>query len=125
MARYCFNVGAARSLPSQTAGIRVAPHVTFGESYEQAARRELKEETGVSAPLRCDGKFSYHVQPENEVVAGFFCESDDAIRIDQVESSEASFHAKDEVKVIVASEAAALWLTMGWKIFADSAISSK
>src|SRR5256886_12319863 len=27
-------------------------HVTFGESYEQAARRELKEEAGVSAPSR-------------------------------------------------------------------------
>ena len=26
-------------------------HVTFGETYEQAARRELKEETGISAQL--------------------------------------------------------------------------
>jgi isopentenyldiphosphate isomerase len=35
-------------------------HVTFGESYEQAARRELFEETGVSAKITYRGKFSYH-----------------------------------------------------------------
>ena len=26
-------------------------HVTFGESYEEAAKREMIEETGISAPL--------------------------------------------------------------------------
>jgi len=100
-------------------------HVTFGESYEQAARRELEEETGVSAPLAYLGKFAYHVPPENEIVAVFFCRSDDPIRIDHVESSEASFHTRDEVNTIVASEAAAPWLTKGWKILADSTILSK
>jgi len=95
-------------------------HVTFGESYEQAARRELKEETGVSALLTHLGKFTYHVPAENEIVAVFSCKSDDAIRIDHVESSEASFHTRDEVNVIAASKAAAPWLTKGWKILADS-----
>src|SRR5207244_12184401 len=38
-------------------------HVTFGETYEQAARGELKEETGISAPLTYLGKFSYHIPP--------------------------------------------------------------
>jgi isopentenyl-diphosphate Delta-isomerase len=96
-------------------------HVTFGESYEQAAERELKEETGVSAPLAYLGKFSYHAPPENEIVAVFSSRSDDPFMIDQVESSEASFHTRDEVRVIAASEAAAPWLRKGWKI-ADSTI---
>src|SRR2546426_9361813 len=100
-------------------------HVTFGESYEQAARRELEEETGVSALLTYLGKFVYHVPPENEIVAVFFCRSDDPIRIDHVESSEASFHTRDEVNTIVSSESAAPWLTKGWKILADSTISQK
>ena len=99
--------------------------VTFGESYEQAAKRELEEGTGVSAPLKYLGKFSYPVPPENEIVAVFSCKSDDPIRIDHVESSEASFHTRDEVNVIVASEAAAPWLTRGWKILADPTVSPK
>src|SRR3989475_11606050 len=35
-------------------------HVTFGESYEQAARRELKEEAGGSATLTYLGKLWHH-----------------------------------------------------------------
>src|SRR5207247_5318856 len=89
-------------------------HVTFRESYEQAARRELKEEAGVSASLTYLRKFSYHVPPENEIVV-VFCRSDDPIRIDPAESSEASFHTKDDVNVIAASKTAAPWLTKGWK----------
>ena len=42
-------------------------HVTFGEIYEQAAIRELKEETGVSATITYLGKFTYRVPPENEM----------------------------------------------------------
>jgi isopentenyldiphosphate isomerase len=98
-------------------------HVTFGETYEQAARRELKEETGVSAALTYLGKFTYHVPPENEIVAVFSCKSDDSIRIDEVESSEALFHTRDEVNLITASDMTAPWLAKGWKILADSTIS--
>ena len=90
--------------------------VTFGETYEQAAKRELREETGVSAPLAYLGKFSYHAPPENEIVAVFSCESDQPIRFDQEESSEASFHTGTEVNVIAASETAAPWLGNGWRI---------
>ena len=100
-------------------------HVTFGESYEQAARRELKEETGVSAALTYLGKFMYHVPLENEIVAVFSCKSDDPIRIDPAESSEASFHTRDQVNVMAASETAAPWLTKGWKILSDADDSLK
>ena len=82
-------------------------HVTFGETYEQAARRELKEETGISAPLTYLGKFSYHIPPENEIVAVFYCRSDDPIKIDPTESSGASFHTRDQVSAIASSQKAA------------------
>jgi hypothetical protein len=45
------------------------------------------------------------------------------IRIDPAESSEASFHTRDDVSVIAASETAAPWLTKGWKILVDPTIS--
>ena len=98
-------------------------HVTFGESYEEAARRELKEETGVSAALTYLGKFTYHVPPENEIVTVFSCRSDDATRIDPAESSEASFHTRDDVNAIAASQTAAPWLTKGCKLLVDPTIS--
>jgi 8-oxo-dGTP pyrophosphatase MutT (NUDIX family) len=97
----------------------------FRKNYEHAAKRELKEETGVSAEPAYLGKFSYHVPPENEIVAVFACGSDDPIGIDQVESSEGSFHTRDEVNMIAASEAAAPWLRRGWKILVDSTSSPK
>lgn len=70
------------------------------------------------APIEYLGKFSYHVPPENEIVAVFFCKSDNSTRFDQEESSEASFHTRDEIGVIARSEIAAPWFGQGWKILA-------
>jgi isopentenyldiphosphate isomerase len=95
-------------------------HVAFGETYEQAAARELKEETGVLAQPIYLGKFSYHVPPENEIVAVFLCKCDDAITTDQAESSGASFHTRDEVDRMAASDVAARRLREGWKLAASN-----
>lgn len=91
-------------------------HVTFGESYEQAARRELREETGISARPIYLAKFSYHVPPENEMVAVFRCKSDRTVKIDPSESSGASFHTANEVDRIIESGAIAPWLRKGWEL---------
>lgn len=50
-------------------------HVTFGETYEEAAKRELREETGISGRLEYLGKFSHQDPPENQIVAVFNCKS--------------------------------------------------
>jgi isopentenyldiphosphate isomerase len=122
MARYFFNVVAMQL--SRAAGTR--PALSMSRSENPTTRQqdgELKEETGVLASLTYLGKFAYHVPPENEIVAVFSCRSDDPIRIDPAESSEASFHTTDEVNAIAASERAATWLRRGWKILADVTIS--
>lgn len=91
-------------------------HVVFGESYEQAAVRELLEEVGISAPLTYLGKFSHHDPPENQIVAVFSCHSDHVLKIDEREASEAHFYSPEEVDGIVASQKTTPWLRDGWKL---------
>jgi NADH pyrophosphatase NudC (nudix superfamily) len=89
--------------------------VTFGESYEDAAKRELIEEAGISASLRYLGKFTHYDPPENEMVAVFACNSDEPVLISKEESSGAQFCTKEEVDTIIALESAP-WLRDGWKL---------
>ncbi len=94
-------------------------HVTFGESYEQAAARELLEELGVSAPLTYLGKFLHNDPPENQVVAVFSCSTDQALKIDESEASGAYFYTPEEVDRILASQRNTPWLRDGWKLARD------
>lgn len=91
-------------------------HVTFGESYEEAAIRELKEEAGISAPVKYLGKFTHFDPPENEVVAVFIAYSNDRIKIDKQETDSVRFYPKKEVEKIARSDKAAPWFKGAWKI---------
>ena len=99
-------------------------HVMFGESYEQAAGRELLEETGISAPLKYLGKFSHYDPPENQVVAVFSCTSDGPVEIDESEASGAFFYPPEEVDRIVASQRTTPWLRNGWIMARNKILSS-
>jgi isopentenyl-diphosphate delta-isomerase len=89
-------------------------HVKFGEGYEEAAKRELIEEVGISAPLTYLGKISHYDPPENEVVAVFACYSDETIRSNKNEFSMWSFLTKAEVDKVV--RLSAPWLRDGWEL---------
>jgi isopentenyl-diphosphate delta-isomerase len=91
-------------------------HVTFGETYEQAAVRELSEETGVSAPVRWVGKFTHHDPPEHQIVAVFTSESDSPIELDPAESTGFEFRTKAEVDGIVRDGRVTPWLRDGWPL---------
>ena len=91
-------------------------HVTYGESYEDAAERELIEETGVSAPLKYLGKFSHHDIPERQMVAVFSCTSDKQVILDKSEATGGEFRTKEEIDEIVASRKTTPWLRDGWKM---------
>ncbi len=94
-------------------------HVTFGETYKQAAERELEEETGVTAPVRYLGKFTHFDYPENEIVAVFYAKSDDKITLDPSEADYASFYSIRRVDQIANSDKAAPWFKGSWKIARD------
>jgi isopentenyldiphosphate isomerase len=90
-------------------------HVTYGETYEQAAERELGEETGVHAPLAFIGKFKHCDPPENQIVAVFVAKSDDEVHLN-AESTGGAFRTKDEIDSIVAAGRVTPWLRDGWKL---------
>jgi isopentenyldiphosphate isomerase len=91
-------------------------HVTFGERYDEAAARELREETGVSASLNFVGKFTHHDPPEHEIVAVFLGVSEDRVAVDPAESEGFEFLSLVQVDGIVASQEITPWFRDGWKI---------
>jgi len=91
-------------------------HVTFGESYAEAAERELREEAGISAPLRCLGRFIHHDPPEHQVVAVFLGWSRDPIRIDPSEATGYELLTRYEVDRRVRDGPVTPWLRDGWPL---------
>src|SRR6266566_1740442 len=106
MARYFFNVVVPAMQLSRAAGILPALSMSRSENPTDRQQDANSKKRRVSASLTYLGKFAYHVPPENEIVAVFSCRSDDPIRIDHAESSEASFHTRDDVNVIAECETA-------------------
>lgn len=103
----------------------VAFHVSYGETYDSAAKRELTEETGVSASLRYLGKFEHSDPPENELVAVYTCESDAEIKADPNESEGFEFLADSEVDAMVASGRPTPWLRDGWRLLKEASKGSR
>jgi isopentenyldiphosphate isomerase len=93
--------------------------VKFGESYQEAARRELFKETGISTSLTYIGKITHFDPPENEIVAVFVCHSDEPVIINRDESSAAEYCTKEKVDRIVMSKNPSPWLRDAWKLVRD------
>lgn len=91
-------------------------HVTFGESYQEAAKRELREETGIQENPTYLGKFWFQEPPEYEMVAVFMCDSDAVPVLDSTELAAGNFFSTDEIDKIVASGPVTPWLREGWKL---------
>jgi isopentenyl-diphosphate delta-isomerase len=91
-------------------------HVTFDETCDAAAERELEEETGVLAPIEFLGTFSHHDPPEREMVAVFTCMSNSPVKIDPNEATNAIFYSKDDIDRIVDSGSITPWLGRAWKL---------
>jgi len=94
-------------------------HVTFGESYAEAAVRELKEEVGVSAAVTFLGKFEHHDPPEHQIVGVFSSHSDAPIVLDPTESAGYEFRSRSEVDQLLRTGSVTPWLRDGWPIARD------
>jgi len=67
--------------------------VSFGETYEEAARRELFEETGIHDTPEYLGEFSFYEPPENGMVAVFKCKNNELVGIDRKESIDSHWYS--------------------------------
>ena len=66
-------------------------HVSFGETYDQAALRELEEELGVRAQLKRIGKFKCFSEMDNEISTVYLCNYDGDITLNEDEISHGLF----------------------------------
>jgi isopentenyldiphosphate isomerase len=91
-------------------------HVTYGESYEGAALRELEEETGLVARVEFVGKFRHFDPPERQVVAVFISSSDAPVMVDPSESAGFQFLEKAEVDRLILGDDVTPWMEEGWRL---------
>ncbi len=73
-------------------------HVNYGEDYDAAAKRELKEELGVDAPLRRLCRVKSFSDVEREISMIYVCRYDGPIRFDRNEIDEVIFMSVDDIE---------------------------
>jgi isopentenyl-diphosphate delta-isomerase type 1 len=79
-------------------------HVDYGETYDSAAKRELKEELGIEAPLQKLGKFISSSEFEREISALYLCRFNGSVKFNPQEITEGAYMSIDEIKRNLDSE---------------------
>jgi isopentenyldiphosphate isomerase len=74
-----------------------AGHITSGETYEQAAAREMKEEIGVEADLNFIGKF--YSEPDREMVGVFLGHYDGPLTLEPMEVDRIEYFTPDRLQL--------------------------
>jgi len=78
-------------------GISAAGHVTKGQTYDEAAQRELKEELGVRLPITYQKKFLSHTNAETEMSTLYTARYNGPFHPDKTEVGQIRFVDKDEL----------------------------
>jgi len=73
-------------------------HVDYGENYDEAAKRELREELGIEAPLRRLGRVKSFSETEREISMIYVCRYDGPIRFNRKEISEGFYMSMEDIK---------------------------
>ena len=76
----------------------VGGHLDLGETFEEAVGREMKEELGISAPVKHIHDYWMHNEIETEYVRTYVCIYDGAINLDPKEIEEGRFWGKEEIE---------------------------
>ncbi len=73
-------------------------HVDYGEDYKDAAKRELREELGIEAPLQMLCKVKDFSDIEREISALYLCRHNGPFHFNKSEISEVEFMPIEDVK---------------------------
>jgi isopentenyl-diphosphate delta-isomerase type 1 len=76
----------------------VTGHVRYGESYEEAAKREMMEELGIEAPIKEICKFNCFSEIEREISALFIAYHNGPFKLNYEEISNGEFVSLENVK---------------------------
>ncbi len=76
----------------------VGGHVNLGETFDQAVKREIREELGVNVPVEHIYDYWMYSEIETEYVHTYVCTYDGDIKIDTKEISEGRFWTKTEIE---------------------------
>ncbi|MBU0952915.1 MAG: NUDIX domain-containing protein [Nanoarchaeota archaeon] len=94
----------------------VSFHVVFGETYDDAAHREYKEETGLDTDLQFIGKFRHYDPPERQIVSVYLAITDEEPRLDVHEAVSGAWYTERDVREIIASGDVTPWLRDGFRL---------
>ncbi len=73
-------------------------HVDYGEEYDEAAARELKEELGIDAPLHRLGKVKSFAENEREISMLYICRYNGRVNFNADEVAEGGFFSIQDIK---------------------------
>ena len=73
-------------------------HVDYGEDYDEAAKRELKEELGIDAPLQRLGKVKSFSEDEQEISVLYICRYNGPFKFNRKEIVEGVFLSIEDIK---------------------------
>lgn len=91
-------------------------HVSWGESYEEAAARELVEETGLRGELRELGTVVVDEDPDHLIVRAYLLVHDGPLQLDPAEAESGSFLEPEQIERILEAEPATSWLRPTWRL---------
>ena len=95
-------------------------HVKYGQSYAEAAKKELSEETGIRIKPDYIGKFLLDEDPDHIMVAVFLVRHDGAIVLDPSEVESLKFHSLRETDSIIKNKTVTSWMKGAWKLFRET-----
>lgn len=90
-------------------------HVAYGESYQEAAQRELKEETGLASSIDLIGKFILDDDIDRMIVVVYKTICDDTIFLSK-EAENGNFYTIKETTELMKYSTATSWWQHAWNL---------